>query len=91
MILVSSCLLGIYSKYDGGSNLQELLVWHAGKGKFLPVCPEQLGGLPTPRQPVELVHGDGKAVLAGTGKARERSGRDMTECFVRGAREVAAL
>ncbi|HEX3032476.1 MAG TPA: DUF523 domain-containing protein [Bacillota bacterium] len=44
MLLVSSCLLGIYSKYDGGSNGSDLLLDYARRGVLLPVCPEQLGG-----------------------------------------------
>jgi uncharacterized protein YbbK (DUF523 family) len=91
MILVSSCLLGIFSKYDGGSNLQPLLAKYCHRGKFLPVCPEQLGGLPTPRRPVEIVDGCGEEVLAGTRKAISQDGTDVSEPFCRGAQEVAAL
>lgn len=91
MIIVSSCLLGIYAKYDGGSNAHELLGRYTRRGKYIPVCPEQLGGLPTPRQPVEIVSGNGQDVLAGVSMAVSKGGDDVSMHFVRGAREVAAI
>lgn len=91
MILVSTCLLGIFSKYDGGSNLQPLLAKYSHCGRFLPVCPEQLGGLPTPRHPAEIVGGCGEDVLAGVCKVVNPAGEDLSRPFCRGAEEVAAL
>jgi len=91
MILVSACLLGIFSKYDGGSNLQPLLAKYSHRGQFLPVCPEQLGGLPTPRPPAEIIDGCGGDVLTGACKVINQAGEDMTRPFCRGAQEVAAL
>jgi uncharacterized protein YbbK (DUF523 family) len=91
MILISACLLGIYSKYDGGSNLQPLLAKYSHCGKYLPVCPEQLGGLPTPRLPVEIVNGCGEDVLNGERKVINPAGEDLSKPFCRGAEEVAAL
>lgn len=91
MILISACLLGIYSKYDGGSNLQPLLAKYADRGKYLPVCPEQLGGLGTPRPPAEIVGGDGEAVLAGRAEVVDKAGDNQTTAFIRGARELAAI
>ena len=70
MILVSSCLLGIRAKYDGSLNTQALLLEYAGRGKFIPVCPEQLGGLPTPRPPYEITGGGG----GGGGSGRNGEG-----------------
>lgn len=91
MILVSSCLLGIFSKYDGGSNLQPLLAKYSHLGKFVPVCPEQLGGLSTPRLPVEIVDGCGGDVLDGKRQAVNKAGEDMSGPFCRGARELAGI
>jgi uncharacterized protein YbbK (DUF523 family) len=91
LILVSSCLLGIYSKYDGGSNVQELLAKYIKRGKYLPVCPEQLGGLATPRQPVEIAGGCGADVLAGLCSAITKAGDNVSMPFIRGAQEVAAI
>jgi uncharacterized protein YbbK (DUF523 family) len=91
MILISSCLLGIHAKYDGGNNYTELLARYAKLGKYLPVCPEQLGGLTTPRQPVEIVGGSADDVLNGRAKAVTVSGVDVSGPFIKGAQEVAAI
>ena len=57
--VVSACLLGENCKYSGGNNLcPKLLRWLEREGhEAVPVCPEQLGGLPTPRTPAEIVNG----------------------------------
>lgn len=59
---------------------------------WIPVCPEQLGGLPTPREAAEIIGGDGKQVL--TGEARvltRRGGVDLTAEFVNGAKQVLQI
>jgi len=61
------------------------------KGTALPVCPEQLGGLPTPRDPAEIQGGEGKDVLRGKAIVLDRTGRDVTSNFLRGAEEVLRL
>jgi uncharacterized protein YbbK (DUF523 family) len=91
MILVSSCLLDLFSKYNGSSNANSLLLDYCHRGKFIPVCPEQLGGLPTPRKPVELFGASGLAVLCGEGKAVTEDGSDCTPEFVRGAEQLIKL
>ena len=53
MILVSACLLGCTCRYDGQSKPNPLAQELARRGLAVPVCPEQLGGLPTPRNPSE--------------------------------------
>ena len=53
MILVSACLLGCACRYDGQSKPNPLAQELAKRGLAVPVCPEQLGGLPTPRKPSE--------------------------------------
>lgn len=52
-ILVSACLLGVQCRYDGGSNAVPAIQALAKQPDvcLIPVCPEQLGGLPTPRPP----------------------------------------
>ncbi len=91
MILVSSCLLDLFSKYDGGVNTNPLLMSYMHLGKYIPVCPEQMGGLPTPRRPVELAGESGAAVLAGAGKALTADGVDCSNEFIRGAWQLLTL
>lgn len=76
-ILVSACLLGQQVRYDGGGKLCEearFLQWQA-EGRFVPVCPEVAGGLPTPRPPAQI-RGD---------RVVTEQGDDLTEAFDRGA------
>ena len=74
-LLVSACLLGVGCRYDGKSNqlpqYKRLLKEHT----CIPVCPEQLGGLPTPRCPAERLGG----------KIVTEDGRDVTEQYRCGA------
>ena len=56
-IAVSACLLGENCKYNGGNNRNEAVLNFIKDKEVLPVCPEVVGGLPTPRVPVELVNG----------------------------------
>lgn len=91
MILISSCLVDLFSKYDGSSNANTLLLEYCHRGNFIPVCPEQLGGLPTPRKPVELSSASGPAVLSGEGKAITEDGCDCTQEFVRGAEQLIKI
>ena len=89
--LVSACLTGLCTRYDGQSKaspacLQQLVNYH-----WIPVCPEQLGGLPTPRPPAQLINGDGHAVLAGTAQVVDSDGTDVSAQFIRGAFMVLAI
>ncbi len=52
-LLISACLLGVQCKYSGGDNLCPAAAALAEQFQLVPVCPEQLGGLPTPRPPTE--------------------------------------
>lgn len=56
-ILVSACLLGENCKYSGGNNYSQAVCDFARGHQVVPVCPEVLGGLPTPRCPAEIVQG----------------------------------
>ena len=81
-ILVSACLLGVPCRYDGASKAHQDVVRLAEAGHILiPVCPEQLGGLPTPRPPAER-RGDGVFTQAGD---------NVTEPYRRGAEQTLAL
>ena len=57
---VSSCLLGCNCKYNGGNNYSEKLAQYLQGHEVVGVCPEVLGGLPTPREPAEIVAGEVK-------------------------------
>ena len=91
MFLVSACLVGLNTRYNGKAyrikNFQRLVA----QGKAIPVCPEQLGGLPTPREPVELIGGDGEDLLKGKIKAIGQSGKDYTRNLLRGTDEVLKI
>jgi uncharacterized protein YbbK (DUF523 family) len=92
LILVSACLIGKRCRYDGdGFDGYPELARLVEEGRALPVCPEQLGGLPTPRPPAELQGGDGADVLAGTARITRIDGPDVTEAFLEGARETLAI
>ena len=58
---------------------------------WIPVCPEQLGGLPTPREPADIFGGDGKQVLAGRARVLTKSGIDLTAQFIKGAEQVLKI
>lgn len=90
-IIVSGCLAGIPCSHDGRSRERARIKALVKSGRAIPVCPEQLGGRPTPRETTELTGGDGKAVLAGRAQAVTREGRDVTAEFVKGAERVLAV
>lgn len=83
--LVSACLLGLPTRYDGDDNFNWRLCRLGRRSGLIPVCPEQLGGLPTPRRPAEIKGGDGKAVLRGSAAVLDDAGKDLTGQFLRGA------
>lgn len=83
MKLISACLLGLNCKYNGENNLNEKVLQLGND--LIPVCPEQLGGLATPRPPCEIIGGDGHDVLRGTAKVVTQDGNDVTAFFVAGA------
>lgn len=91
ILLVSACLCGINCRYSGDSNIDERVMELLRNGEALPVCPEQLGGLQTPRKPCEIICGTGKEVLLGKAKVIDKDGNDRTLEFVKGANEVLKI
>lgn len=89
--LVSACLLGMRTRYDGRHNRSEAVILLKSDNLLIPVCPEQLGGLPTPRPPAEIRDGDGADVLRGSAGVCTADGKDLAEEFIRGARQVLLL
>lgn len=80
-ILVSACLLGLNCKYSGGNNISEKIVELRNRYNLIPVCPEQLGGLATPRNPAEIC--DGLII--------DSQGNDVTDFFRKGAMETLSV
>jgi len=92
-ILVSSCLLGLKTRYDGTDNYSQPVIEYIRKNQLIPipVCPEQLSGLSTPRPKCWFSRGDGKAVLSGNGELRSDEGKEVTQVFLHGAEECLKL
>ena len=91
MKMISACLIGCECRYDQKSCLDEDLEQLLREGKVIPVCPEQLGGLPTPRPPAEIIGGDGFDVLDGRARIVDQTGNDVTDEFLAGAQQVLKL
>jgi uncharacterized protein YbbK (DUF523 family) len=81
MKLCSACLLGVKCRYNGKDARNKKVMGLLKKEILIPVCPEQLGGLPTPREPAEIRGG----------RVITKSGIDVTENFKRGAKEVLKI
>jgi uncharacterized protein YbbK (DUF523 family) len=90
-VLVSACLLGVDCRYDGWNCLDERVTRLAKRMTMIPVCPEQLGGLGTPRPPVRIVGGSGSDILDGRARVVDEEGADVTERMLRGARQILRL
>ncbi len=80
-LLISACLLGENCKYSGGNNYEPLTEALGERFELVPVCPERLGGLTSPREPAERV---GERVLS-------RTGEDWTAAFYLGAERTLEI
>src|SRR6185437_5819224 len=82
-ILISSCLLGMKVRYDGGDCKQDAALWEQWQkqGRIVNICPEMAGGLPTPRPPAERM---GNKIITNTGE-------DVTQAYQKGAELALAL
>ncbi len=80
-ILVSACLLGMPCRYDGKSMPNAAVIALKSRHNLIPICPEQAGGLPTPRIPAERL---GNAVF-------NREGAEVTEAYQKGAETALKL
>lgn len=81
MILVSACLAGIKCRYDGNDNANTKVMDIVKKGFAIPICPEQLGGLQTPRVPAEI----------NKDRIINKLGEDVTSQFLKGAQETLRI
>jgi uncharacterized protein YbbK (DUF523 family) len=89
--LVSSCLIGLCTRYDGRSKPDSRCFARLRHCQHIPVCPEQLGGLPTPRIAADLTGGDGEAALDGRAQVINKEGVDVTRQFIAGAAAVLQI
>lgn len=90
-LVVSACLVGVRCRYNGESCEIPQLMKLVAEGKALPICPEQLGGLPTPRPKAEIVNGSGEDVISRKTRVVTEDGIDVTGSFLKGANEVLRL
>ena len=91
-LVISACLLGVACNHEGRGSPRAVVDELSRRYRLVPVCPEVLGGLPTPRAAAELVGGGGADVLAGTGSGSPGGARvvnidgdDVTAAYRRGA------
>lgn len=93
-IFISACLLGRPVRYDGrGKPLRDPIIerWKV-EDRLIGFCPEEAGGLPTPRPPAEIEGGmNGEDVLAGRARVLEVTGGDVTAEFIAGGRNAVAF
>ncbi len=80
-ILISACLLGVNCRYNATGKMIPELEELISKHILIPICPEQLGGLSTPRSPAEI---RGESVI-------NKDSVDLTAEFIRGAEETLKL
>lgn len=91
MILVSACLLGLNCRFNGRPKANESLISSLKNTHAIPFCPEQLGGLPTPRYRAWITQGDGRDVLEGRSRVINEVDADVTAQFIKGATETERL
>ena len=88
IILVSACLAGLCTRYDARIAEEPDCLARLQSTVWIPVCPEQLGGLPTPRTAADIRGGNGTDVLEGNARVICKDGMDVTEQFISGAQQV---
>jgi len=90
--LISACLLGIKCAWDGQDIYKsDKAIELSNSEMLMPVCPEQLGGLKTPRASQEIQGGSGEDVLDGKCKVLNINGEDVTQKFITGAEETLKI
>ena len=93
-ILISACLMGQPVRYNGSARplLHEAVARWKAEGRLVVFCPELAGGFSVPRPAAEIAGArDGNAVLDGVARVVERSGRDVSDGFVEGARRALEI
>lgn len=90
-MIISACLFGINCRYDCTNAIHYEALKYLKKRCIVPICPEQLAGLPTPRECCEIVGGDGFDVLRGDARVLSVGGGDYTGKFIKGAKETLKI
>lgn len=91
-ILISACLVGLNTRFNGGNKKDENLARLSKQSHVVFTCPEQLGGLPTPREPAEIEFGkSARDVFEGNGKVFSISGIDQTKEYLNAANKTLAF
>ena len=91
-LLISACLLGVACNHEGRGSPRAVVDELAKRYRLVPVCPEVLGGLPTPRAAAELQGGDGADVVVGSAaRVVNIQGEDVTAAYRRGAEAAVAV
>ncbi len=91
MILVSACLVGINCKYNGNNNRNEKVMGYLEGKEFIIACPEQLGGLQTPRIVSEIIHKNGLDSINKKVKVINKENEDVSDNFIKGAEETLKI
>ncbi len=86
MYIISACLAGVNCKYNGGNNLDNRIADLITQGKAVLVCPEQLGGLTTPRHPCEIIDDRDEQI-----RVINNKGQNVTKEFIKGAEETLKI
>ncbi|MBL7131589.1 MAG: DUF523 domain-containing protein [Candidatus Omnitrophica bacterium] len=85
--IVSACLIGKNCFYDGSSSYKPKIKDLVDSGEAIALCPEELGGLKTPRPPAEIFAGSAKDVLKGKAYVFNKEGKDVTISIIKGSKE----
>jgi uncharacterized protein YbbK (DUF523 family) len=88
MKLVSACLCGFNCKYNGDNNFNPYFAELLDNDEVIPVCPEEMAGLPTPRTSCEIIGGTGLDVLDGKARVVTKDGVDITDILIEGAQSI---
>jgi uncharacterized protein YbbK (DUF523 family) len=91
MILVSACLLGLRCRYNECNNTDQLVLDLREKYILIPVCPEQLGGMQTPRPPSFFIKGDGLQTLEGIDNLINDRNENVSSHFRKGSEEALKI
>jgi uncharacterized protein YbbK (DUF523 family) len=91
VILVSACLLGTCCNHEGRGSARPTVRTLGESARLVPICPEVVGGLGTPRHAAEIVGGDGADVIEGTARVMTAAGDDVSGAYRRGAAAAVEL